>query len=71
MTVETVEGAFKLNQHKQDEDHVAIATALGRQDDPSARAIAQRMIALRPNLDYRMSDTKATAVADTLAMAGE
>jgi transcriptional regulator len=52
MTVETVEGAFKLNQHKQDEDHVAIATALSRQDDPSSRVIAQRMIALRPNLDY-------------------
>jgi transcriptional regulator len=52
MTVETVEGAFKLNQHKQDEDHVAIASALGHQDDPSSRAIAQRMIALRPNLDY-------------------
>jgi transcriptional regulator len=71
MTVETVEGAFKLNQHKQDEDHVAIATALRRQDDPSSRAIAERMIALRPNLDYRMSDTKATAVAGTLAMAGD
>jgi transcriptional regulator len=71
MTVETVEGAFKLNQHKQDEDHVAIATALSRQDDPSSHAIAQRMIALRPNLDYRASDTKATAVAGTLAMAGE
>ena len=52
MTVETVEGAFKLNQHKQDADHVAIASALSRQDDPSSRAIAQRMIALRPNLDY-------------------
>jgi transcriptional regulator len=71
MTVETIEGAFKLNQHKQDEDHVAIATALSRQDDPSSRAIAQRMIALRPNLDYRESDTKATAAAGTLAMAGE
>jgi transcriptional regulator len=71
MTVETVEGAFKLNQHKQDEDHVAIATALSRQDDPSSRALAQRMIALRPNLDYRKGDTKATAVAGTLAMAGE
>jgi len=52
MTVETVEGAFKLNQHKQDADHIAIATALSRQDDPSSRAIAQRMIALRPQLDY-------------------
>jgi len=71
MTVESIEGSFKLNQHKQDQDHVAIATALSRQDDPSSRAIAQRMIALRPNLDYGVSDTKATAVAGTLAMAGE
>jgi transcriptional regulator len=71
MTVETVEGAFKLNQHKQDEDHVAIAAALSQQADPSSRAVAERMIALRPNLDYRMSDTKATAIAGTLAMAGE
>lgn len=52
MTVETIEGNFKLNQHKNDEDHVAIATALARQDDPSAQAIAKRMIALRPHLDY-------------------
>jgi transcriptional regulator len=52
MTVETVEGNFKLNQHKPDEDHVAIAGALAAQDDCSAQAIAKRMIALRPNLDY-------------------
>jgi transcriptional regulator len=52
MTVETVEGAFKLNQHKQDADHVAIANALSRQHDPSSRAIAERMVALRPQLNY-------------------
>jgi transcriptional regulator len=52
MTVETVEGNFKLNQHKPDEDHVAVATALASQDDPSSRAIAARMVALRPHLDY-------------------
>ena len=28
MTVETIEGNFKLNQHKSDVDHVAVATAL-------------------------------------------
>ena len=28
MTIETIEGNFKLNQHKGDEDHVAIANAL-------------------------------------------
>src|SRR2546423_1528251 len=52
MTVESIEGSFKLNQHKSDEDHVAIASALAQQDDPSAQAIAKRMIALRPHLDY-------------------
>jgi len=52
MTVETIEGNFKLNQHKADEDHVAIATALAAQDDPSSKAIAGRMVALRPHLDY-------------------
>ena len=52
MTVETIEGNFKLNQHKGDEDHAAIATALAAQDDPSSQAIAKRMVALRPHLDY-------------------
>lgn len=52
MLVETVEGNFKLNQHKQDADHVAIANALRAQDDPSALAIAKRMVALRPQLNY-------------------
>jgi transcriptional regulator len=53
LTVETVEGNFKLNQHKGDEDHVAIATALAAQDDPAAQSIAKRMVAMRPHLDYR------------------
>jgi transcriptional regulator len=52
MTLETIEGNFKLNQHKADEDHVAVATALAAQDDPSSQAIAKRMVALRPHLDY-------------------
>ena len=52
MRVETVEGKFKLNQHKPDANHVAVASALGRQGDPGARAIAGRMVALRPHLLY-------------------
>jgi transcriptional regulator len=52
MTIESIEGNFKLNQHKPDEDHVAVVKALARQDDPSAQAIAKRMVALRPHLDY-------------------
>jgi transcriptional regulator len=52
MTIEMVEGNFKLNQHKSDADHVAVAMALSAQDDSAAQAIAQRMVALRPHLDY-------------------
>jgi transcriptional regulator len=56
MTVETIDGNFKLNQHKYDADHVAVATALAQQGDPSARAIAQRMIALRSHSAYGAGD---------------
>ena len=52
MTVETIEGSFKLNQHKTDVDHIAVACALRAQSDPSARAIAARMVALKPHLAY-------------------
>jgi transcriptional regulator len=52
MTIETVEGNFKLNQHKSDEDHVAVANALSVQPDASAQEIARRMVALRPHLNY-------------------
>jgi transcriptional regulator len=63
MTIESIAGSFKLNQHKQDADHVAVANALARQDDPSAQAIARRMVALRPTLDYRTGDDKTAPVA--------
>jgi len=46
----TIEGHFKLNQHKSDADHVAVAMALSAQDDVAARAIARRMVAMRPHL---------------------
>ena len=53
MMVESVEGKFKLNQHKADADHVAIADALARQEDPGAHTVAERMVALRPHLMYQ------------------
>ena len=59
MKVETVEGSFKLNQNKTDADNVSVARALSRQDDPAARTIAERMIALRPQLDYEQVTTGA------------
>ena len=72
MTVESIEGNFKLNQHKSDEDHVAIAAALGAQHDPSAQAIAKRMVALRPHLTYDVSpiapaEGKTSAVSELAA----
>ena len=50
MTVEEIEGSFKLNQHKSDVDHVAVATALAQQPDAAAQLLAREMRALRPQL---------------------
>jgi transcriptional regulator len=68
MLVETIEGKFKLNQNKTDADHVAVTSQLSAQDDPAARAIAARMVALRP---YLMYQNPASRPAATLAASGE
>lgn len=69
MIVETVEGNFKLNQHKSDADHVAVAGALLRAPDHGARAIAARMVGLRPHLAYEPADDLAPADATPVACA--
>ena len=48
MSVDAVEGSFKLNQHKSDVDHAAVATALAQQSDPAAQQLARAMRAMRP-----------------------
>jgi transcriptional regulator len=48
MTVEEVEGSFKLNQHKSETDYAAVAEALSAQTDAGARQIAQLMREARP-----------------------
>jgi transcriptional regulator len=48
MTVESVEGSFKLNQHKSEVDYAAIANALGAQRDAGSQQIAGLMRDLRP-----------------------
>ena len=48
MTVEEVEGSFKLNQQKSETDYAAIAGALAEQADPGARHIAHLMREARP-----------------------
>jgi transcriptional regulator len=52
MKIENVEGSFKLNQHKPEADYVGTVRALARQADPSAVAIARRMMAVKPQLSY-------------------
>jgi transcriptional regulator len=48
MTVEEIEGSFKLNQHKSDADYTALAGALAAQPDADARVIAGLMREQRP-----------------------
>jgi transcriptional regulator len=55
MSVDEIEGSFKLNQHKSDVDQVAIAAALMLSHDEAAQTIGKQMVALRPQLDYKSS----------------
>src|SRR5258705_12979265 len=48
MTVEEIEGSFKLNQHKSDVDHAAITNALALQADAGAQQLARTMRMMRP-----------------------
>ena len=48
MSVDEVEGSFKLNQHKSETDYAAVAGALGMQTDAGAQQIAQLMRQARP-----------------------
>jgi transcriptional regulator len=50
MTIQTVEGSFKLNQHKSDADLVAVAQALAGQAGEASRTLAARMMGMRPHL---------------------
>jgi transcriptional regulator len=62
MTVEEIEGSFKLNQHKSDVDHTAVATALARQPAAAAQLLANEMRALRPHL-FASGTTQLNAMA--------
>lgn len=48
MTVEEVEGSFKLNQHKSETDYAAVAGALESRDDTGSQQIADLMREARP-----------------------
>jgi transcriptional regulator len=55
MSVDEVEGSFKLNQHKSDADYAAIASALLQRPDEATQTIGKEMVALRPQLNYKSS----------------
>ncbi len=48
MTVEDIEGSFKLNQHKSEADYAAVARALGQRPDTGSQQIADLMRKTRP-----------------------
>ena len=52
LVVDQIEGQSKLNQHKSDEDHVAVANQLARAEDTGSRRLAKKMRVLRPGLGY-------------------
>jgi transcriptional regulator len=55
LMVDQVEGQAKLNQHKPDADHVAVADRLARSEESGHRRLAQTMRSLRPGLGYDAS----------------
>ncbi|RQH15216.1 FMN-binding negative transcriptional regulator [Bradyrhizobium sp. RP6] len=54
LVVDEVEGQAKLNQHKSDADHVAVADRLARSEESGHRRLARKMQALRQGLEYEM-----------------
>jgi transcriptional regulator len=55
LMVDTVEGQAKLNQHKGDADHVAVADQLARSQETGHQRLARKMQTLRPGLGYETS----------------
>ena len=50
--VDKVEGQLKMNQHKADVDHVAVANALAASENAASRQLAAKMRAMRNHLIY-------------------
>jgi transcriptional regulator len=57
MTIEEVEGSFKLNQHKSETDYAAVAGALASQADMSSQQIARLMREARPQAFTDIDET--------------
>ena len=57
LVVDEIEGQSKLNQHKSDADHVAVADRLARSEETGARRLATKMRGLRPGLGYDQGES--------------
>jgi len=57
MTIEDIQGSFKLNQHKSETDYAAVAGALAGQPDTSSQQIARLMREARPQVFTDSDDT--------------
>ena len=71
MTVEQVEGSFKLNQHKSETDYAAVAGALASQADAGSQQIAQLMREARPQAFVPQAFANELAFASEEASANE
>lgn len=58
IVIDEIEGQLKLNQHKSDEDHVAVANRLARAGETGSRRLAERMRTLRPELNYELNEER-------------
>lgn len=56
VVVDKIEGQSKLNQHKIDVDHVAVANKLAASESSASRDLAAKMRKLRPHLTYEFSE---------------
>ena len=60
MTVEEVQGSFKLNQHKSEADYAAVASGLAALPDHGSQTIAQLMRETRPQAFNATQDETAS-----------
>jgi transcriptional regulator len=58
LVIDEIEGQSKLNQHKSDEDHVAVADMLACAEETGSQQLAAKMRALRPTLRYGLQSVQ-------------
>jgi transcriptional regulator len=62
MTVDDVEGSFKLNQHKSEADRLAVSTALLMRPDEASQSLGARIAARTTHTDDSLAPASAPAM---------